>query len=111
MAKTANKRRNKRLTCVVPLEGQEGGVFDSTNVIDFSKGGLGFISSRRIPVNKRIPIQLDLQEDDMPVLVIGRVKWTRAINGTGQFRIGVTFEEVMHGSKTRLQKYFRDNNE
>lgn len=111
MPKTTNKRRNKRLTCEVPLEGKKGGVFESTNVIDFSKGGLGFVSARRIPVNKRIPIQLDLQEDDMPVLVIGRVKWSRAINGTGQFRIGVTFEEVMHGSKTRLQKYFRENNE
>lgn len=111
MPKVLNKRRNKRLTCEVPLEGQKGSVFDATQVVDFSKGGLGFVSSRRIPVNKRIPIQLDLDEDDMPVLVIGRVKWARPINGTGQYRIGITFEEVMHGSKTRLQNYFRNNHE
>lgn len=111
MSKVLNKRKSKRLSCIVPLEGKEGSIFDATNVIDISKGGLGFVSSRRIPVNKKIPIQLDLTEDDMPVIVIGRVKWARAINGSSQFRIGVTFEEVLPGSKTRLQKYFRQNNE
>ena len=111
MSKGLNKRKSKRLSCEVPLEGKKGSVFDATNVIDISKGGIGFISSRRIPVNKKIPIQLDLDENDMPVLVIGRVKWSRAINGSSQYRIGVTFEEVMHGSKTRLQKYFSNSNE
>lgn len=111
MSKGLNKRKSKRLSCAVPLEGQEGGVFGETNVIDISKGGLGFISSHRIPVNKKIPIQLDLNENDMPVLVIGRVKWAQPINGSSQYRIGVTFVEVMHGSKTRLEKYFRNSNE
>lgn len=107
MAKESNKRKNKRLSCLVPLEGKKGSVFDSTNVVDISKGGLGFISSRRIPVNKRIPIELDLQEDGNPVLVIGRVLWSRAIKGSSKYRIGVTFEDVLRGSKGRLQKYFQ----
>lgn len=106
MSKESNKRRNKRLSCEVPVDGKKGGIFDSSNVIDISKGGLGFVSPRRIPVNKRIPIELDLGEEDLPVLVIGRVLWARAISGSSNYRIGVTFEDVMRGSKARLQKYF-----
>lgn len=106
MAKETNKRKNIRLSCEVPVDGKKGGVFDASNVIDISKGGLGFISPQRIPVNKRIPIELELDEEEYPVLVIGRVLWSRAIAGSSNYRIGVTFEDIMRGSKARLQKYF-----
>lgn len=107
MTKEENKRKNKRLSCEVPLDGQKGSVFESTNVVDISKGGLGFVSTHRIPVNKKIPIELDLYEDDNPVFVIGKVKWARPIKGSSNYRIGVTFEDVLRGSKVRLQKYFK----
>lgn len=106
MTKELNKRKNTRLSCEVPLEGKKGGIFDESNVIDISKGGLGFISPRRIPVNKRIPIELDLAEEDYPVFVIGKVLWARAIEGSSNYRIGVTFEDILRGSKARLQKFF-----
>ncbi len=106
MNKDENKRKSKRLSCAVPLDGKKGSVFESTNVVDISKGGLGFVSSHRIPLNQKIPIELDLYEDDNPVFVIGKVTWSQAIKGSSNYRIGVTFEDVLHGSKMRLKKYF-----
>ncbi|MBP9853369.1 MAG: PilZ domain-containing protein [Candidatus Omnitrophica bacterium] len=106
MNRELNKRKNKRLNCEVPVESKEGAIFDASSVVDISQGGLGFVSARRIPVNKRIPIEIDLKEDDDSVLVIGRVLYSKLISGSSNYRIGVTFENVMRGSKVRLQQYF-----
>jgi len=97
-----------RKLCVVPVEGKEGGLFDHTRAVDFSRGGLGFISEHRIPVNKKIPIELDLSDEGEPVFVIGRVKWVHPIPDSSHFRVGVTFTDVLRGSKSRLDRYFKE---
>ncbi len=107
----SNNRKAKRQTCLVPVEGKEGGVFDQTQTVDFSKGGLGFISSHRIPVNKRIPIEIDLTSEGNPIFVIGRVQWVRRIEDSKAYRIGVSFTDIINGSKSRLTQYFRENKE
>ena len=103
-----DQRKNERLNCVVPVEGKEGGLFDNTKTVDFSKGGLGFLSKNEIPLNKEIAIEINLGETDDPVFVIGKVMWVRpAENEASQFRIGLSFDEVLRGSKSRLQEYFK----
>jgi len=104
-----NHRKNKRVTCHVPVDGKEGGVFDQTEAVDFSKGGLGFISHRRIPVNKEIPIEIELAVEGSPVFVIGRVQWVRRIPDSSNYRIGVSFKDVLRGSKSRLNQYFKEH--
>jgi len=99
-------RKNDRHVCLVPIEGKKGSVFDGTQSVDFSKGGLGFISKRRISVNEEIPIEIELTADDKPVFVIGKVQWAQRILGSKQYRIGVIFKDVLHGSKSRLSQYF-----
>ena len=103
-----NHRKNERHACQVSVEGKAGSVFDQTQTIDFSKGGVGFVSRHRIPVSKEIPMELDLAMDGEPVLVIGRVQWVRRISNSKHYRIGVAFKNVMQGSKSRLNQYFRD---
>jgi len=97
-----------RYRCLVPVEGKEGSVFNHTRTVDFSKRGLGFVSDHRIPVNKEIPIEIDLTVDGNPVFVVGRVQWVRRIVNTKHYRIGVTFKDVMQGSKSRLEQYFKE---
>ena len=59
-----NKRRNKRIRCLVPVDGKTGSAFEETKTIDFSKGGMGFVSHQRIPLNKRIAVAIELSENE-----------------------------------------------
>ena len=103
---TSNKRKNIRINCAVPVEGKAGSVFDKTATVDVSKGGLGFISRHHIPLNKEIAIELDLFGETDPVLVIGRVRWVRHVAKSVYYRVGLAFEDVLKGSKSRLERYF-----
>lgn len=103
----AEKRKNERAFCAVPVDGKSGGIFAETQTVDISQTGLGFVSKHKIPVNREIAVELDLPEEEEPVLVIAKVCWSRQIKGTDQYRIGLNFENMFRGSKTRLKKYFQ----
>lgn len=102
-----NKRRNKRFNCLVPVETQENGAFGHAKTIDFSRGGLGFICLKELPLNKQVAIELELPGEKQSVIVQGKVRWVEGIAGTEKYRIGLSFENIFHGSKTMLNKYFR----
>ena len=99
-----NKRKNKRFDCFVPVDGKSGSLFDETKTVDIGTGGIGFVSSSKIPLNKRIAIELDISEEQEPVLVIGKVKWVHPISKTEQYRIGMTFERMLGGSISKLKE-------
>ena len=105
MPSTSNKRKSKRFNCFVPIEGKTGSNFDSSQTVDISKGGIGFLSRKQIPLNKKIAIEIALAPDGESLLVIGKVTWVRPVDGS--FRIGVRFSDVIDGSRSRLDKYFR----
>ena len=108
----SENRKNSRRVCVVPVEGKKNSLFDHTQVIDFSKGGIGFISRHRIPLNKEVPIEIELTAEGEPVLVMGRVQWVQRIVDSGHYRVGVSFnKDVLQGSRSRLSEYFKDSQE
>ena len=107
----SNHRKNERKTCVVPVDGKKGSVFDCAQVIDFSKGGLGFVSRHRIPVNKEVPIEIEITAEGNPVFVIGKIQWVHRIMNSKSYRIGVSFKDVLQGSKSRLSGYFKEGKE
>ena len=102
-----NKRKTPRHVCAVPVEGKQGGPFECSKTIDFSQGGLGFISRRRVAVNKEIAIQLDLSEEGHSALVVGKVQWVNPVAGTNTFRIGVSFRDMLQGARTNVKHYLR----
>ena len=104
----SNQRKNERYICLVPIDGKDGTVFDQTKTVDFSKRGLGFVSRHRIPVKKEIPIEIELTVDSEPVFVIGQVQWVRHILNSKNYRIGISFKDVMKGSRSRLNQYFKE---
>lgn len=108
MQSVADKRKDKRLPCLVPVDSKSGGPFDHTQTFDISKRGLGFISDHKIPLNKKIAIELDLYASGDPVVVVGRVKWARPINGTSKFKIGLYFESLLQGKRSQLSDYFNE---
>lgn len=92
---------------MVPVEGKEDGDFGGAQTVDFSKGGLGFISSKKVPLHKEIAIELDLSREEDPAVVIGKVLWVNRLGTSGNFRVGVCFEQMLKGSRPRLDEYFR----
>lgn len=106
MVKNANQRKSKRLSCTVPVDSKAGGPFDNTCTLDFSRGGLGFLSSKKIPLNKEITIEIDIEDEGHSVFVVGRVKWVKSLPDSKGYRIGISFENILRGSKTRLHEYF-----
>ena len=99
MENLANKRKSARFDCYVPVNGKEGAAFSSTKTVDISRDGIGFLSNHAIPLNEKVAIELALKPDTEPVLVIGEVKWVRKISDTDQYRIGLTFADIIDGSR------------
>ena len=108
MRNKSDKRKNERYECFVPVESKKGSSFDNTLTVDISKGGIGFVSSHSLSFKQKIPIELALSPDSDPVLVVGEVQWIRHLSGKKRYRVGMTFTNVLNGSKSRLDKYFQD---
>ncbi len=109
MKSAKDNRSEARYGCYVPVEGKSGSEFDQTKTIDISRHGIGFISSHAIPVNQKIAVELALKPNTEPVLVIGVVKWVRKLPDGKQYRVGMTFAEIISGSPTRLDKHLTTN--
>jgi c-di-GMP-binding flagellar brake protein YcgR len=104
-----NQRKSQRLDCLVPVEGRLGKSVGGCKTIDFSRGGIGFISRSELPLNEEITMEIDLAPDAEPVLVVGKVKWVDELHPSGNYRIGVSFDRFTEGSQEPLEAYFKDS--
>ena len=98
-----------RLDCQVPVDSRESSPLPEVKTFDISRNGIGLISSRPVPLNERIAIELVLEPGTEPVLVIGQVRWVHRVGRHGQYRIGVAFSDILEGSKDRLDRAFPDH--
>lgn len=107
MKTKVDQRRCLRNGCVVPVDGKKGTAFDGVRTVDISSGGIGFVSSRSIPLNEKIVVELELLPEQDPVLVVGQVKWVSKIKNSDYYRVGMSFvDDVIDKSHSRLKKYF-----
>ena len=107
MPATTNKRCEPRRNCFVPVESKLESSFDQTQTVDISRHGIGFISSHVHNINEKIAIEIQLKPNTEPVLVVGIVKWVRKISDADQYRVGLTYDEILSGSPRRLDRYFK----
>jgi hypothetical protein len=110
MMNKSERRRNERQSCLVPVEGKQGSVFAQTQTVDISKSGIGFISKKKIPLDKKIAIELDFvtENESEPALVVGQVKWVSRIPKSPYYRIGMLLtEDLAIGSKSQLKEYIQ----
>ena len=105
MSAVANQRSEARYNCFVPVEGKQGYEYDQTKTLDISRHGIGLLSSHPININQKIAVEIVLKPNTEPVMVIGVVKWVRKIGVSDQYRVGMSFAEILSGSPTRLDKY------
>ena len=103
---TKERRKNERKPCLVPVEGKQGSDFNSTQTVDISRNGIGFISKKKVPLDKKIAVELDLTAPSESALVVGQVKWVSHIPKSPYYRIGMSLvEDLFSGSKTQLKDY------
>ena len=107
MANVKNKRSEYRQDCFVPVEGKPGSVFDQTQTVDISRHGIGFVSPNEHQINEKVAIEIQLKPNAEPVLVVGVVKWVRKLSDSENYRIGLNFDQILSGSETHLDRYFR----
>ena len=106
MNTAAEKRQNRRVGCAVPIESKKGSRFDDSHTVDISKGGVGLVSSRPLPIDTTMAIEIDLTAAGNPILAMGQVKWVQQLPGDG-YRIGFSFTDLAAASKNRLERHFR----
>ncbi len=105
MSSESEKRKHARRQCQVPVVCKKGSIFDSSQTVDISKGGIGFISSTPIPIDTKMLVELDLKADGEPVLALGRVKWVSHVRNSECYRVGMTFQEISTDSRSRLHEH------
>jgi len=107
MSIALNNRTETRKNCFVPVESQSDSSFDQTQTVDISRHGIGFISPHPHNINEKIAIGIQLKPNTDPVLVIGIVKWVHRRSDSGQYRIGMIYDESITGPQSRLDRYFK----
>jgi len=106
MSNNSNNRMKVRNNCFVPVEGKIDSIFDQTQTVDISCHGIGLISPCSHDINEKIAIEIQLEPNTNPVLVVGIVKWIRRLPGPEQYRIGMSYDGISSGSQRRLDRYF-----
>src|SRR5262245_1698904 len=105
---TKERRKGERQPCLVPVEGKPGSAFASTQTVDISPSGIGFISKKKIPVDQTIAVELDLPDQAEPALVIGKIQWVTRVPESRYYRVGMLLtENLTAGSKTHLKEYIK----
>ena len=105
--KSIEHRKNDRQMCYVPVDGKANSLFSEVMTVDISQGGIGFVSSREIPLNEQIAVEVELGVQQESALVVGEVRWVEPVRGRREYRIGMKFVRVISpGSRSRLTEYF-----
>ena len=107
MKTEAEKRKASRFGCTVPVECKKGLAFDKSQTLDISKGGLGFISTERIPINTKMAIEIALTPEADPILAFGQVKWVKQLAHKNFYRIGMMFSDISRSWQLRLDRYIQ----
>ncbi len=101
----SEKRTATRFSCRVPVLCRKGTLFDNSQTIDVSKGGVGIISSKFVPLDTNLVMEIALAPKAEPVLAVGRVKWVQKLGSQERYRLGMAFTDISQDSEGRLAKY------
>jgi c-di-GMP-binding flagellar brake protein YcgR len=82
-------------------------ILRSSHTVDLSRTGVGFISTRFVPINSKLMVELSLSRSENPVLVQGSVKWVEKVPNSQNFRIGMNFSDISTDTQSRIEKHFK----
>lgn len=102
-----DRRKFPRLQCRLPVRlypKQEPRVIE-TLTKDLSLGGLRCVSRHERAAGMPLSVELLLESGERPMNIRGHVTWSRPIQDSEQFDIGVAFSAFPDMSKKRLSTY------
>jgi c-di-GMP-binding flagellar brake protein YcgR len=99
------KREAPRLDCRVPIMCRRGSLFDNAQTMDISKGGVGLLSAKFIPLKTNLIMEIALAPKAEPVLAVGKVCWVQKSSYSDQYRVGMNFTDIAVDSSRRLADY------
>lgn len=73
--------------------------------MDISKGGVGLISSKFIPLNSNLVMEIALSPKSEPLLAVGKVKWVQKLGSQERYRVGMAFTDISAQAGNRLEDY------
>lgn len=77
---------------------------DTPTTYDISEDGLCLTLPERLSIDRQIELELKVPKEK-PIVVRGRVVWTRGDGSNKSFVTGVQFVEIDEDSRKRLMKY------
>jgi len=84
---------------------RRGSLFDNSQTMDISQGGVGLLSPKFIPVKTNMIMEIALNPRQEPVLCVGKVCWVQKSNYSDNYRVGMNFVDISDESKNRLAGY------
>jgi len=84
---------------------RRGSLFDNTQTLDISKGGVGLLSPQFIPLDTNMIMEIALSPKTEPVLCVGKVCWVQKSSHSDNYRVGMNFTDVAEDSEGRLEQY------
>ena len=101
----SEKRTSPRIDCRVPVLCRKGTLFDNSQTLDVSKGGIGLLSSKFVPLNTNLVMEIALTPKSEPLLAVGKVKWVQKLGAQERYRLGMAFTDISQDCRGRLSEY------
>jgi len=86
---------------------RRGTAFEHSQTRDISENGIGLISQKFIPKNSKLILEIALAPATEPLMALGKVKWVEKVGYSDSYRLGMEFEDLSPGTRSRLSRYFR----
>ncbi|MDD5634087.1 MAG: PilZ domain-containing protein [Candidatus Omnitrophica bacterium] len=105
------KRKYMRFNLFVDAVCRTGnGMLKKMKINNFSKEGVGVISSDALKEGEDVEIEMMIPGDNVPVLFQGKVAWANIANANGRAaQGGVRFKKISNEDKGRILEYIYQN--
>jgi hypothetical protein len=103
----SEKRRFLRLPASTHIQFKRIGYTQARKKLskDISIAGIRFLSDQFIPIFSHIKVNLQVEEDEMPVQFIAQVMWVNALYNGESYEVGAQILEISRQAQDRLKRY------
>ncbi|MDD4956028.1 MAG: PilZ domain-containing protein [Candidatus Omnitrophica bacterium] len=100
------KRKFLRFDVLVNAICRKSGQEKKLEVNNFSREGLGVLSSESLQEGENLDIELMIPGDNVPIMLQGEVAWACGPAGDGnQHRGGVRFKSISNNDRSKILEY------
>ncbi len=100
------KRRNIRFNILMDAICGRGESFKKLKINNFSRDGVGIISSETFQQGEDVELEMTIPGDNMPIMLHGEVAWSNnSESDDGKHKTGLRFKNVRNEDRSRILEY------